>query len=66
MDWYKKFTSELSKNFSWIVNFTHKDGKQEEVQIAGESAQDCADYIRKTHDDIAIINFIAKIDDSWT
>lgn len=65
MDWYKNFTSAHDDKFPWIVKFTHKDGHQEEIQISGESAQDCADYVRKVYSDVEIIDFIAKINNNW-
>lgn len=64
MDWFDKLSAQQSERYPWMVKFEGENGNTKELQLAGESAQDVANYVREV-ENATVIYFIAKLDNNW-
>lgn len=65
-NWFKDFQAEHGAKYPWIVKYETGDGTIHEDQVAGDDAQDVADYVREVNGHSTMIHFISKLDNTWT
>lgn len=63
--WFSGFQAEQATKRPWMVKYAAEDNTIHEDQLAGENAQDIADYVRKVNGPATMIYFIAKLDSTW-
>lgn len=59
--WFLDFQADQAEKRPWVVKYEAEDGSIHEDQLAGESAQDVADYVRKVNGPATVIYFIARL-----